>query len=57
MLSMIFGSLIGGILITRVQYTTFFLILTAISLIAAIYFFGVQNPDPIEIEPGEEVKE
>ena len=44
--SMLFGNMLAAVLITRVKYSTFFLTVPGISLIAAFYFLGVKNPEP-----------
>jgi MFS family permease len=44
----IIGNILGGYLIEVVDYATFFFILTFISVLAALWFLGIKDPEPVK---------
>ena len=37
----------GGFLISRVRYTTFYTVIPSIAVCAAIFLLGLSKPDPV----------
>jgi MFS family permease len=46
-ISAIFGNFLGGFLISRVTYSTFYSVIPVIAIFAAIFLLGVSKPDPV----------
>lgn len=55
-MSAIIGNFLGGFLISRVSYTTFYSIIPIVAVCAAIFLFGVSTPDLVTEDDFDEIE-